>query len=125
MFERGKTIGTWASFAMLVSLGLTLTCDAHAESDRAVKRTNSHIKACVAEISREANYADATRVVHVVDRLDQKNLVELDIGVTTSVYSDDRDVAVRTYRTACTTSHFADVVKLRVAKTNSSEDRKS
>ena len=124
MFERGKTIGTWASFAMLVSLGLTLTCDAHAESDRAVKRTNSHIKACVAEIDKEVNITDATRVVHVVDRLNQKNLVELDIGVTTSVYSDD-DVAVRTYRTACTTGHFADVVKLRVAKTDTPVDRKS
>ena len=124
MFERGKTIGTWASFAMLVSLGLTLTCDAHAESDRAVKRTDSHIKACVTEISKEANYADATRVVHVVDRLNQKSLVELDIGVTTSVYSDDEDVAVRTYRTACTTGHFANVIKLRVAKTDTTADRK-
>ena len=124
MFERGKTIGTWASFAMLVSLGLTLTCDAHAESDRAMKRTNSHIKACDTEISKEANYEDATRVVHVVDRLNQKNLVELDIGVTTSVYADDDEVAVRTYRTDCTTGHFADVVKLRVAKTTAAEDRK-
>lgn len=124
MFGRGKTIGTVASFAMLVSLGLTLTCDAHAESDRAMKRTNSHIKACVTEISKEANYADATRVVHVVDRLNQKNLVELDIGVTTSVYGDDEDVAVRTYRTNCTTGHFADVVKLRVAKTDTPADRK-
>ena len=124
MFERGKTIGTWASLAMLVSLGLTLTCDAHAESDRAAKRTDSHIKACVAEISKEANYADATRVVHVVDRLNQKNLVELDIGVTTSVYADDEKVAVRTYRTACTTGHFANVVKLRVAKTAAPKERK-
>ena len=124
MFERGKTIGTWASFAMLVSLGLTLTCDAHAESDRAVKRTDSHIKACVTEISKEANYADATRVVHVVDRLNQKSLVELDIGVTTSVYSDDEDVAVRTYRTACTTGHFSNVVKLHVAKTDTTAGRK-
>jgi predicted nucleotidyltransferase len=124
MFERGKTIGIWASFAMLVSLGLTLTCDAHAESDRAAKRTNSHIKACVTEISKEANYADATRVVHVVDRLNQKSLVELDIGVTTSVYSVDEDVAVRIYRTACTTGHFANVVKLHVAKTGTSADRK-
>ena len=124
MFERGKTIGTWASFAMLVSLGLTLTCDAHAESDRAMKRTDSHIKACVVEISKQANYADATRVVHLVDRLNQKSLVELEIGVTTSVYSDDDKVAVRTYRTECTTGHFADVVKLRVAKTDSTEQRK-
>lgn len=124
MFERGKTIGNWASLAMLVSLGLTLTCDAHAESDRAMKRTDSHIKACVVEISKQANYADATRVVHLVDRLNQKSLVELEIGVTTSVYSDDDEVAVRTYRTACTTGHFADVVKLRVAKTDSTEQRK-
>ena len=124
MFERGKTIGTWASLAMLVSLGLTLTCDAHAESDRAIKRTNSHIKACVAEISKEASYADATRVVHVVDHLNQKNLVELDIGVTTSVYADDEDVAVRIYRSDCTTGHFADVVKLRVAREEGAAERK-
>jgi hypothetical protein len=124
MFERGKTIGTWASFAMLVSLGLTLTCDAHAESDRVIKRTDSQIEACVAEISKEANYAGATRVVHVVDRLNQKSLVELDIGVTTSVYAGDDKVAVRTYRTACTTGHFADVVKLRVAETDATEERK-
>ena len=57
-------------------------------------------------------------------RLNQKSLVELDIGVTTSVYSGDEDVAVRTYRTACTTGHFADVVKLRVAKTDATADRK-
>ena len=124
MFERGKIIGTWASFAMLVSLGLTLTFDAHAESERASKRTNSQIKACVAEISKEANYVNATRVVHVVDRLSQKNLVELDISVTTSVYSEDEDIAVRTYRTACTTGRFADVIKLRVARTDSTADRK-
>ncbi len=124
MFGRGKTIGNWASLAMLVSLGLTLTCDAHAETDRAVKRTDSHIKACVVEISKQANYADATKVVHVVDRLNQKSLVELDIGVTTTVYSDEEDVAVRTYRTACTTGHFADVIKVRVAETDSAEERK-
>ncbi len=124
MFGRGKTIGTVASFAMLVSLGLTLTCDAHAESDRAMKRTNSHIKACVVEISKQADYEDATKVVHLVDRLNQKSLVELEIGVTTSVYSEDEEVAVRTYRTACTTGHFADVVKLRVAKTDTAQERK-
>ena len=123
MFDRGKTIGTWASLAMLVSLGLTLTCDAHAESDRALKRTNSHIKACVVEISKQANYDDATKVVHLVDRLNQKSLVELEVGITTSVYSGDEDVAVRTYRTACTTDHFADVVKVRVAKTDPTKER--
>ncbi len=125
MFGRSKTIGTWASLAILAGLGLTFSGDALADSERVTKRTNSHIKACVIEISKQANYDDATRVVHLVDELNQKNLVELEIGITTSVYAEDDETAVRAYRTACTTGHLADVVKVRVSETDADAERKS
>lgn len=123
MFGHGKTIGTWASLSMLAGLGLALSSDALAESERMMARTNPHIEACVMEISKQADYSNATRVVHQVDWLNQKNLVELEIGITTSVYVDDDETALRTYRTACTTGNFADVVKVRVAETGAKAER--
>ena len=123
MFGHGKTIGTWASLAMLAGLGLTLSGDALAESERVMARTNPHIEACVMEISKKADYSDATRVVHEVDWLNQKNLVELEIGITTSVFYGDDEATVRTYRTACTTGNLADVVKVRVTETKARAER--
>lgn len=123
MFGHGKTIGTWASLAMLAGLGLTLSSDALAESERVMARTNPHIEACVMEIGKKADYSDATRVVHEVDWLNQKNLVELEIGITTSVFYGDDEANVRTYRTACTTGNLAHVVKVRVTETKARAER--
>lgn len=123
MFGHSKTIGTWASVAMLAGLGLTLSSDALAGSERVMARTNPHIEACVAEISKQADYSNATRVVHEVDWLNQKNLVELEIGITTSVFYDDDETTVRTYRTACTTGNLAQVVKVRVTETKARAER--
>lgn len=124
MFGNGKTIGTWASLAVLAGLGLTLSSDALAGSERVMERTNPHIEACVMAIGKHADYANATRVVHEVDWLNQKNLVELEIGITTSVYFDgDDEATVRTYRTACTTGNLAQVVKVRVTETETRAER--
>ena len=123
MFGHGKTIGTWASVAMLAGLGLTLSSDALAESERVMARTNPHIEACVMEISKKADYSNATRVVHEVDWLNQKNLIELEIGITTSVFYGDDDTTVRIYRTACTTGNLADVIKVRVTESLATTER--
>lgn len=122
MFGHGKTIGTWASLAMLAGLGLTLSGNALAGSERVMARTNPHIEACVMEISKQVDYSNATRVVHEVDWLNQKNLVELEIGITTSVFFGDDETTTRIYRTACTTGNLADVIKVRVTESRATAE---
>jgi len=74
MTNQGKTT---LSLSMLALLGLTMTCDAYADSNRDQRRTMKHVRSCVAEIAKHANYDDASRALHLVERLKQKNLVEL------------------------------------------------
>ena len=111
MTDRVKTISSLVALGML---GLTLTCGARAVTGMGERVTNLQIDACVAEISRHADYTQAHRVVHLVDRLDQKNLVELEVGIDTSVYVGEGETAKRVYRTRCTTDTLGDVVKFRV-----------
>jgi hypothetical protein len=111
MANRIMTVSSLAIAAMLLLAPGSTT---RAETEMAERLTNRQIDSCVAEIGKRADYAEAHRVVHLVDRLDQKNLVELEVGITTNVYVGDDEAAARVYRTRCTTDTLADVIKLRV-----------
>ena len=84
MTNKGKTT---LSFSMLALFGLTMTCDAYADTNRDQRRTIKQVRSCVAEIAKHANYDGASRAIHWVDRLNQKNLVELEIRIETTVYA--------------------------------------
>ena len=101
-----------SSLLTVAALSLAAVSNARAESAALDARTDSQVRACVAEIGRHADYADATRVVHVIGTLHQKNLEELAIRVQTSVYvSDD---SVREYAARCVTGTLGKVVRFRL-----------
>ncbi len=102
------TIKSLLSVSVLAMFGLALSCDASARDGY---RTKQQIRACVAAIGREADYTDASRVVHEVTRLRQRNYAELEIKIDTSVYGAE---AVREYAAFCVTDTHGDLVKLRV-----------
>ena len=99
---------------MLALLGLTMTCDANADSNREQRRTIKQVRSCVAEIAKHANYDDASRAFHLVERLKQKNLVELEIRIETSVYVSDGEPATRKYKTSCLVAGLGILVDFRI-----------
>ena len=111
MIRQAKPV---VSLTTLVVLGLTLTCTAQAEVTWGKQRTDEQIQTCVAEISKHASYTDATRVIHRVTELDQRNLIELEIRVETSVYGLDDSAAISEYSVSCITGYMGDLVKFRI-----------
>ena len=103
-----------ASLAILALLGLTVASDVNAAFGRDKDGADQQIQACVAEVSRHANYGDASRVLHRVSALNQRNLVELKIRIETSVFSKTDETIVREYATSCITDTMGDVVKFRI-----------
>jgi hypothetical protein len=101
------------SLSMLTLLGLSLTCDANAAQTHGKARDNRQIQACVAEIGRHANYDEASRVVHHVTTLEQRNIVEMQIGIETTVHLKGDDTA-REYRASCVTDSMGKLVKFRL-----------
>lgn len=101
---------TITSLSALLLLGLSATCNAEADSSRYEKRTNAEVKYCVAEIAKRADYTDATRVVHWVHDLRQRNLVEVEIEITTSVYFDGKNKDPLAYETSCVIAALGDIV---------------
>ena len=112
MTHRVKSL---SSLLVLAMLGLTLSGNARAETDMGERVTNLQIDACVSQINRHADYTEAHRVVHLVDRLSQRNLIELEVGISTSVYVGDDEAAARVYATRCTTDTLGGVVRFRVS----------
>ena len=119
MTDRRKTV---TSLITLVVLGLTMTCDVQADSAREQARTLNYLQPCIAEIGKHVDYADSTRVVHWVERLNQKNLVELEVLINTAVFGAGRDGAAREYQTLCITGSLGDVVKFRIDDSGSESD---
>lgn len=103
------TIKSMLSVSVLAMFGLALSCDASARDGY---RTKQQIRACVAAIGSQADYSDASRVVHEITRLRQRNYAELEIKVDTSVYGEDE---VREYGAICVTDTLGDVVKLHLS----------
>lgn len=111
MTNQGKTT---LSLSMLALLGLTMTCDAYADTNREQRRTIKQVRSRVAEIAKHANYDDASRAFHFVERLKQKNLVELEIRIETSVYAADGEPATRKYKTWCLIAGLGNLVDFRI-----------
>ena len=95
-------------------LALSLTCTANAESEHDNKVITDPVQACVAEIADRANYDGAERIVHVVSKLEQKNLVEKRIEIDTSVYTGESVDKPREYHVSCITGNLGKVVKVRL-----------
>ena len=111
MTNQGKST---LSLSMLALLGLTMTCDAYADTNRDQRRTMKQVRSCVAEIAKHANYDDASRALHLVERLKQKNLVELEIRIETSVYAADGEPVTRKYKTSCLVAGLGKLVDFRI-----------
>jgi len=107
-------IRTLTSLTLLAFLGLTVASDVNAAFGRDKDSADQQIQACVAEVGRHADYDDASRVVHRVFSLDQRNLVELVIRIETSVFSKADETIVRGYMASCVTDTMADVVRFRI-----------
>jgi hypothetical protein len=110
MNDRIKTLG---SATVLALLGLAIVPEAGAGSVPATRGTSAPIQACVAEIGKYADYGGASRVVHAVAALDQRNLVEMEIKVETSVYTKDGAVA-REYTASCVTGSLGKLLKFHI-----------
>ena len=106
-------IKTFSSAAAMVLLGFAIVPDAGAGSVPATRGTSEPIQACVAEIGNHADYGDASRVVHLVAALDQRNLVEMEITVETSVYMKN-DVVAREYTASCVTGSLGKLLKFHI-----------
>ena len=93
---------------------LSVVSDARANENRDQRIEDEQLQACVSEIRQHANYDDASRVVHRVSTLDQRNFWEMDIRITTSVYGVDEGDAVREYAVSCITVTTGDVLRFRI-----------
>jgi len=111
MNDRFKII---SSITMLVILGLAVAPNADAGTVSAQRGTSLPIQTCIAEIGKNVDYGNASRVVHRVVRLDQKNLVELEIRIETSVYLKGNDDVVSEHTASCVTSALGKVVTFRI-----------
>jgi hypothetical protein len=99
---------------IVLSLGFAVASDADAGPDRDKVRTQGLIQACIAEINKRADYADASRVVHWVVSLEQKNLVETTIRVETTAYARDGELRLAGYTASCVTGVLGDLVRFRI-----------
>ncbi|NJN71119.1 MAG: hypothetical protein HC801_13180 [Nitrospira sp.] len=111
MNDRGKTL---VSLSTLALLSITMTCDAYAGTNRSERRTIEQVRSCVSEIARHANYNDASRAIHWVDKLTQKNLAELEIRIETTIYAADGELVSRKYRTSCVVAGLRNLVDFRI-----------
>lgn len=103
---------TAMSLSIAALLGLSLTCNVNAAQTHGKARTDKQIQACVAEIGLHANYDKASRVVHRVESLEQRNLAEMTIGIETTVFLKDEDFD-REYRASCVTDTMGRLVEFR------------
>jgi hypothetical protein len=111
MNDRGKTL---LSLSTLALFGISMTCDAYAGTDRSERRTMEQVRSCVFEIAKHANYSDASRAIHWVDKLTQKNLAELEIRIETTIYAADGELVSRKYRTSCVVAGMRNLVDFRI-----------
>ena len=105
---------TTLSLSILALFGVTMTCDAYADSNRDERRTLKQVRSCVSEIAKHVDYNGASQATHWVDRLTQKNLAELEIRIETTVYAASSETANRKYRTTCVVAGAQSLIKFRI-----------
>lgn len=111
MNNHGKTI---LSLSTLALLGLTMVFDAYADANRDGRRAIKQVCSCVSEIAKYAIHDDATRALHVVKRVNQKNLVELEIHIETTIHAAHGEPAARKYKTSCLIAGLGNLVDFRI-----------
>lgn len=119
MITRLKNI---TSLLTLSLFGLAFVCDASLASDRDRRAVADDIRACVSEINRNVDYADASRVVHWVVDLNQKSLAELEVRIETKVYQHEDGEVLKELRSSCVTGVLGDLVRFRMKEAALSED---
>ena len=102
------------ALSALLLLGLSVTADAEIGSSRDQLRTHADVQSCIAEIAKRADYEGAARVVHRVTELRQRNLVEVEVKIATSIYPSDAGSQTRVYETACVVGQLGKVVEIRL-----------
>ena len=111
MTNQGKSI---LSLSTLALLGLTMTCDVYADSNRDERRTMQQVRSCVSEIANHVDYNGASRASHWVNKLTQKNVAELEIRIETTVYVANSETANRKYKTSCVVAGARNLIKFRI-----------
>lgn len=77
------------------------------------------IEACIAAIRRHVDYSQAARVRHWVTSVRQKNLIETETEIETSMTASGEDTASHRYRVRCVTGVLIDVVEFRIGEMDS------
>ena len=86
-----------SSFAVI---GLLVFADTASAKDLEDLGLEHEVNACVAEVRDHANFEDAVRVRHDIVAIERRT-VGYTMNITTSVYSDAADDAIRAYATTC------------------------
>lgn len=102
------------SVLTVVLFSLTFICDASIASDRSRRADVADIRACIVEINKKADYTDASRVMHWVVGLKQKNTAELEVRIETSVYTGSDAEPVKEYQSSCVTGPLGSLVRFRM-----------
>ena len=105
---------TYRSLLTLTLIAFAFMCDASQASDRSKRSDARDIRACIVEISKNADYAGASRVMHWVVGLKQRNVEELEVRIETYVYEDRDAEPVKEYTTSCVTGALGGLVRFRM-----------
>ena len=107
-------VKTLPSLCTLALLGLALTCDVYASTNRKERRTIEQVRSCVSEIAKHADYDNASRAIHWVDKLAPRSIGELEIRIQATVYAADGELVSRKYRTSCVIFGVGNLVDFRI-----------
>lgn len=106
--------GKMKKFAGLtVALGIAGMGSAMAAPLLTVPVAEGSIEACVAEIGRHANYADATSVRHDVE-VEPRRSIGHKLRIATTILDESGGEAIRAYSTVCTVTPEAVPSKFRI-----------
>lgn len=93
---------------ILAIAGFTVSAGAFAMPEFPQEAPMSSVELCVAEIGKQANYADAVRVRHEVDSKERR-VGGHTIKIDTKVFTDDGTRILREYETVCAVSAFSEI----------------
>lgn len=103
MIQHRKSVVSLSTAAILC---LAFACNATAGAVRDKLRSQKNIETCIAEINKNANYGEATRVVHWVVDTEQLSVATVRIRIETDVYSRESELATARYVSTCVTGSF-------------------
>ncbi len=99
----------------LAVLGLTFIGYSASAADLADIGLEHEVNACVAEVRNQADFADATRVRHDVVAIERR-IVGYTLNISTSVYGEAGDEAIRSYAATCIVNGNNKPLKFTISK---------